>query len=180
MSMLGVDHTVQMSSRVFDVEMLVLAGPAFCSEDAAAVGICEIAVWELIMSFRIFPILVVNCQIPLTVFKEPMPLEEFIFLPRGRLVFAPRVSLVVYELTLIDEPLGMLVCSVVQSNCHDPGLLVRGRLGYRLDRVANASPCARYCWNHSRANRATSSNLPGSSNRCVAPGTITSRFSQRS
>src|SRR6202035_1133219 len=87
---------------------------------------------------------------------------------------------VVYEPTLIDEPLGMLVCSVVQSNCHDPGLLVRGRLGYRLDRVANASPCARYCWNHSRASCATWTRAPGSSKRCVAPGTIASSFSHRS
>lgn len=35
---------------------------------------------------------------------------------------------------------------------------------------------ARYRKNQSRANRATVSNAPGSSKRCLAPGTISSRF----
>jgi hypothetical protein len=102
-----------MCSRVFYVEMLVLTGPAFCSEDAAAVGICEIAVWKLIMSFGIFYILVVYCQIPLTILEEPVLSYKLILLPRGRLVFAPRIPLVIDELTLIDQSLGMLICTVV-------------------------------------------------------------------
>ena len=102
-----------MCSRVFDVEMFVLTGPAFCSEDAAAVGICEIAVWKLIMSFGIFSILVVYCQVPLTILEEPVLFYKLILLPRGRLVFAPRIPLVIDELTLIDQSLGMLICTVV-------------------------------------------------------------------
>src|SRR5712691_2571444 len=35
-------------------------------------------------------------------------------------------------------------------------------------------------WNHSAARRATSSSVPVSSKRCVAPGTISNFFSQRS
>jgi predicted ATPase len=46
--------------------------------------------------------------------------------------------------------------------------------------VARASAGVRWRSNHSRASRATSSNAPGSSKRCVAPGMITNRFSQRS
>jgi hypothetical protein len=60
MFMLGIDHAMQMCSGVFDVEMLVLARPAFCSENAAAVSIFEISVWKLIMSFGILSIFVVD------------------------------------------------------------------------------------------------------------------------
>jgi len=111
--MLGIDHTVQMCSRVFDVKMLVLACPAFCCENPAAVSLFEISVWKLIMSFGILSILVVNCQIPLPIIKEPMLLYELIFLTRRRLVFAPRIPLILYELALVDECLGVLVCAVV-------------------------------------------------------------------
>jgi hypothetical protein len=93
--------------------MLVLARPAFCSENAAAVSIFEISVRKLIMSFGVLSIFVVDSQIPLPILKEPMPLYELIFPPCGRLVFAPRIPLVVDELVLVNEVLGVLVCTVV-------------------------------------------------------------------
>src|SRR5205814_2930996 len=121
---------------IFDVKMFVLAGSAFCREDAAAVGILEVAIRELIMPFGILSILVIYCQIPLTVFREPVPLNKFILLLGGRLVFTPRVQLVVDELALVDQFLGMLVRAVAQSDGHGflTSLLVSDRAGTRLAR----------------------------------------------
>ena len=57
--MLGVNHAMQVCDCVLNVEMLVLAGPAFCSEDTAAVRIFEIAIRELVMPFGILSIFVI-------------------------------------------------------------------------------------------------------------------------
>src|SRR5689334_15095549 len=57
--MLGVNHAMQMCGCVLNIEMLVLAGPAFCSENTAAVGIFEIAIRELVMALCVLPILVI-------------------------------------------------------------------------------------------------------------------------
>jgi hypothetical protein len=81
MSMPDVNHTMQMCSCIFDIQMLVLARPAFGGEDAAAVGNFEIAIRELVMPFGIRSILVVYRQVPFTIFKEPVPLYKFVLLP---------------------------------------------------------------------------------------------------
>ena len=70
--MLGFNHAVQVCDCVLNVEMLVLAGPAFCSEDTAAVGVFEIAIRELVMPFGILSILVIYAQIPLAILEEPV------------------------------------------------------------------------------------------------------------
>ena len=57
--MLGVNHAMQMCGCVLNLRMLVLAGPAFCSKDTAAVGIFEITIRELVMPFGILSILVI-------------------------------------------------------------------------------------------------------------------------
>jgi hypothetical protein len=57
--MLGVNHAMQMRGCVLNVQMLVLAGPAFCSEDAAAVSIFEITIRELVMPLCVLSILVI-------------------------------------------------------------------------------------------------------------------------
>ena len=57
--MLGINHAMQMCGCVLNVKMLVLAGPAFCCKDTAAVGVFEIAIRELVMPFGIRSILVI-------------------------------------------------------------------------------------------------------------------------
>ena len=56
---------------------------------------------------------------------------------------------------------------------------IRGRAPFRL-RYLDVQRRGSGRANQSVASRATSSSAPGSSNRCVAPGTTTSRFSARS
>ena len=58
--MRGVDHPMQMRRGVFDVVVLVLAGPTFGGEDAAAVDVFEIAKGELIMPFGLLAFFVVH------------------------------------------------------------------------------------------------------------------------
>ena len=57
--MLSVNHAMKVCDCVLNVEMLVLAGPAFCSEDTAAVGIFEITIRELVMPLCVLSILVI-------------------------------------------------------------------------------------------------------------------------
>jgi hypothetical protein len=55
---------------------------------------------------------------PFPVFREPERIDEGIFSLSGRLVFAPRVSVVLYYLSFADEFLGVLKCCSVQFHCH--------------------------------------------------------------
>src|SRR5258705_675326 len=157
-----------MRRRVFDVVVLVLAGPTFGAKDAAAVDIFEIPKGELIMPFGLLIFFVIYSEIPPPVFGEPVLSKKFIFLLCRGLVFAPRIPVVEYEFALADKSLGVLVGPPVELYCH-----------------ASSPPSrtfsqVRCCSNQSRASSATWSRVPGSSKRCVAPGTITSCFSQRS
>ena len=60
-----------MSRGVFDVVVLVLAGPTFRGEDAAAVDIFEIPKGELIMPFGLLAFFVIYPEIPFPVFGDP-------------------------------------------------------------------------------------------------------------
>ena len=57
--MLGVNHAMKVCDCVLNIEMLVLASPAFCSEDTAAVRVFEIAIREFVMPFGIRPVFVI-------------------------------------------------------------------------------------------------------------------------
>src|SRR6267142_341732 len=157
---------MQMRRSVFDVIVLVLAGSTFRAEDAATVDVFEIPKGELIMPFGLLAFLVIYPEVPSPVFGEPVLSNKFIFLLRRGSVFAPRIPLVEYEFALADKSLGVLVCPAVELYCH------------AFPPPSGTSFCARFRSNQSRASSATWSSAPGSSKRCVAPGTIASCFSQ--
>src|SRR5712671_4246031 len=156
---------MQMRRSVFDVIVLVLAGSTFRAEDAATVDIFEIPEGELIMPFGLLAFFVIYPEIPSPVFGEPVLSNKFIFLLRRGSVFAPRIPLVEYEFALADKSLGIFVCPAVELDGHAFSSSFVGTFF-----------SARCRSNQSRASSATWSRAPGSSKRCVAPGTITSCF----
>jgi hypothetical protein len=114
-----IDHSVQVSGCAFNVEVLVLTGSAFRRQHSAAVHVLKISVRELVVSFAIFGLSVVNAQVPASIFAESMLSDELVLFLCGRLVLAPCVSFVGDEPALANESLGVLVCRVVQLDCHD-------------------------------------------------------------
>src|ERR1700719_5167176 len=101
--MRGVEHSMQVRHRVFDVVVLVLSGPAFGGDHTATMDIFEIAVGKFVMGFRVLALFVVHSQITFAVSREAVSPDEFILLERRRPMFAPRISLVEHELTLADK-----------------------------------------------------------------------------
>src|SRR5271166_5941458 len=58
-SCLLVNYSEEICRCIFDSEVFVLASPALCGEDAAAMDIFEIAIREFVMPIPVFSILVV-------------------------------------------------------------------------------------------------------------------------
>jgi hypothetical protein len=110
---------VQMMRGVFDVKVLVLTRSTFGTNDPTAVHFLEIAVRELVPSFGLCGLLVVDAQMPLAVVLNSMPLDKIIFLLRGRLVLAPSVPLIEYEFSVVNELLGVVEASPVEFHGHD-------------------------------------------------------------
>jgi hypothetical protein len=104
----------------FDVEVLVLTRSAFGANQSTAVNILEITIGELVPSFGVFGLLVVDAQMPFAVFFKSMPFDEVIFLLRGRLVLIPRVPFIEHEFSVIDEFLGVFEVSPAEFHGHDP------------------------------------------------------------
>jgi hypothetical protein len=83
---------------------------------------------------------------PFAVFFKSMPLDEVIFLLRGRLVLAPCVPFIEHEFSVIDEFLGVVEGSPAEFHGHDPislshsgcALLPRVRGEHVLARAAPA------------------------------------------
>jgi hypothetical protein len=69
---------------------------------------------ELVVSLAVRVYVVINSQKPFGVFLQSVGLNEGIFVLRRRLMFAPRVPLVVDESTFLDELLGKRICGLVQ------------------------------------------------------------------
>ena len=85
--------------------------------------IFEIAKREFVMTLPVLALLVIYPQEPFAVLAEIILLDEFfLHLSRGMMV-APRVPLVVDELTLFDKSLGVFICAAVE---------LRGHAGYPL------------------------------------------------
>ncbi|MEA2861677.1 MAG: hypothetical protein QOC72_3716, partial [Methylobacteriaceae bacterium] len=85
---------MQVCGSGFDIEMLVLARPAFRGKHAAAMDILEISIRELVPSFGMFGVLVVDTQVPFCVFFKTVLFDEVVFLLRGGPMLAPRIPLV--------------------------------------------------------------------------------------
>jgi hypothetical protein len=135
---MGINHFVQVMGRVFNVEVFVLARPAFRGNDAAAVDVLKVSVGELVSPFGILGALVINSQIPFTVCFHPMSLDEVIFLLCGRPVFAPCISLVKDKPSAADQIFRMIECPPVQLYGHGCDSHA-GRRASRVSRGAAAS-----------------------------------------
>ena len=76
-SCLLVNYSEEICRCIFDIEVFVLASPALCSENAAAMDIFEIAIWRFVMPPTFFSVLVVYRQEPLSVLGEAVLFDEF-------------------------------------------------------------------------------------------------------
>jgi hypothetical protein len=123
---------MQVRCRVLDIIVLVLAGAAFCGEQATAVDVFEIPIGKFVMSLGVRRFFVIDSQIPFAVFGKTVEADEFVLLLCRRLVLASCISLVVYKFAFVDKPFGVLECSSVKRHGHGlfscPGRQVcRGR-----------------------------------------------------
>src|SRR5258708_18468442 len=98
--------------------MPVLTSAALGRDQATAVDFDEVTVSKLVSRFGVFGLLFVDAQMPLRVLGEAVPVDEFIFLLRGRLVFTPCVAVVVHEFSVLYQRLRMLECLLVQCYGH--------------------------------------------------------------
>src|SRR3984893_4033660 len=85
---------------------------------ALAMGFIEIPVGKLVMPLGILRLLVVHPQIPFGVFGKPMEANVFVFLLGGRLMLAPRISIVEYKSSFFDKLSGMLIGSSIKRHGH--------------------------------------------------------------
>jgi hypothetical protein len=79
----------------------------------------EIAVGKLIASFVGLVLFLINPQIPFLILLEPMLLDELVLLLGRRLMLTPRIAVVEYNTSSVNQSLGMLICLLVQYHCHD-------------------------------------------------------------
>ena len=54
-----IDRREQLSQRIFDIDVLVLASSVFGGKDSAAMNYCEIPKWKLVMPLCVFSILII-------------------------------------------------------------------------------------------------------------------------
>jgi hypothetical protein len=114
---------MQMRGRIFDVVVLVLAGPAFRGKHATTVDTYKVPIRKLTPSFRIRVLLLVDPEMPFGVFGHPVLVDKVIRLLRGRPVLAPCIPLVEHKASAVDEFLGMLEPASIEFHCHDLSLL---------------------------------------------------------
>jgi hypothetical protein len=89
--------------RLLDVEILVLARPALRGEHRTAVHFLEVAVRELVVCLGVGGFVGVDPQVPLSVLVDSVPVNEFVLVVGGWLMLAPVVSLVSYNLPVLDS-----------------------------------------------------------------------------
>src|SRR5688500_308605 len=97
-----VNHAVQIRGGFLDIEILVLACPAFRRDDTAAVDLFEISIRELVSSLGFLVLLVVDPQMPLAVFFIPMLADKLVLFVGSWLMFAPVVPFVYNVLAGFD------------------------------------------------------------------------------
>src|ERR1700730_10671903 len=104
---------MQMGRCKFDVEKFVLSCPAFRGKHATPVNLHKITIGKLIPLFDMRGLLVVDSQIPFSVFFDPVLVNELVLLLRRGSVLAPCIPLVDYDLSFTDKLFSMIVCSRV-------------------------------------------------------------------
>ena len=97
------NHAMHVCGGALNVEVLVLSCPALRGKHCASVNLLEVTVRKFIPSFGVFVRLVVDSQKPLSILREPLCVDEVVFLPSGGLVFAPRVPVVDNDSSFADE-----------------------------------------------------------------------------
>lgn len=101
-----VNHSEQVRCGIFDVEMFVLARPAFRAQHSAAVNVLKVTVREFKSSLGILVLLHVDPQIPFGVLPEAMRGKKLILSFRRGPVLAPVIPLVEYETPGPNQVLG--------------------------------------------------------------------------
>jgi hypothetical protein len=71
------------------------------------VDFLEIPIGKLVATLSFFALLVINAEMPFGIIGVAAPLDEFVFLPGGRLVFAPRIAVIDDVLSVSDQALRM-------------------------------------------------------------------------
>src|SRR3982074_476021 len=112
------NHAMQMCGRTFNIKVLVLSCAALRGKQCTAVHLLEISVRKFVVLLRIFGFLVVDSQMPLPIFAEPVGVDKLVFFLSGWLVLAPCVSFVHYDFSFADKFFGILECIPVQFHCH--------------------------------------------------------------
>jgi len=80
--------------------------------------IFEIAIWKFVIPPTVLFVLIVYSQEPFAVLEEPIFFDEIILRPRGGMVVAPRVPLVVNKLALLNKSLGVFIAGGVELYGH--------------------------------------------------------------
>jgi hypothetical protein len=114
-----IDHSVQVRCGIFDVEVLVLACPAFRCQHSATMDVFKITIREFMPSLGILVLLLVDPQLPFRISPEPMRCEELILCLRRRPMLAPRISFVEHKTPGDNEFLGKVECYPIQFHRHD-------------------------------------------------------------
>lgn len=81
--------------------------------------IFEVAIGKLKSSLSLPICLVVNPQKPFPVFVKSVETDEYVFVLRGRAVFAPLGPFVPHKFSFVDKVLRMVKCSSVEPHWHD-------------------------------------------------------------
>src|SRR5258706_429940 len=105
-------------SSACDVVVVALRRTGFGGEEAAAMGLLEVAVGELVMRLGIGILVDVDAEIPPRVLLETVLLDEAVLVLGRRLMFAPVVSVVEDELPVVDQSLGVIERRTVELHCH--------------------------------------------------------------
>src|SRR5712691_2975268 len=109
------DYSQQLNRSFLDLGIAALTGPAFHSEQAAAVEVFEIAIWELIARLCLLGVTFVHREMPLCIFVEAVDPNKFIFLVSRRLIRLPEPFVVRNEASLTDQLTSVLERGHVQS-----------------------------------------------------------------
>src|SRR5262245_47898529 len=78
----------------------------------------KVSIGKLVVGFGVRRLLIVDSQMPFPEFVKPVLPDKFVFDLGGRLVYAPRASLVGDGPSLCNQPLAIVESLVVQLYCH--------------------------------------------------------------
>src|SRR5581483_3314868 len=126
-----IQHAMQMRYRKFYIIIFLSPGARLGGQQSTAVDFLEIAVRKLVATLGFFALLVIYAEMPFGVIGVAAPLDEFVFLPGGRLVFTPRIAVIGDVLSVSDQALRIVEGPIVELDRHrspfDPAALINRR-----------------------------------------------------